>query len=112
MMDQRDRRLQEIAYRLLRVVAREFYPNQTGVSLTDSSLNWNCDIVIERAGAVIKLLNLTNSTEPDKILKELISARAECAQLKLELEQLKSSQIVVAGEAALELMKVLKSLEE
>ena len=112
MIDQRDRRLQEIAYRLLRVVAREFYPKQTGVSLTDPSLDWNCAIVIERAGAVLKLLNLTNSTEPDKILKELISSRAECVQLKLELDQLKSSKVVVAGEAALEFMKVLKSIEE
>lgn len=112
MTGERDRRLQEIAYRLLRVVAREFYPKQIGVKLTDPGVDWNCDIIIERAGAVLKLLNLTNSTEPDKILKELISARAECVQLKLELEQLKSSQIVTVGEATIEFMKVLKAIEK
>ena len=112
MIDQRDRRLREIAYRLLRVVAREFYPNQTGVKLSDPGVNWNCDIVIERAGAVLKLLNLTNSTEPDKILKELISSRAECVQLKMELDQLKSSQIIAVGEATIEFLKVIKAIEK
>ena len=112
MIVQRDRQFQEIAYRLLRVVAREFYPNQTGVSLNDPSLDRNCDIVIERAHAVLKLLNLTNSTEPDKILKELISSRAECVQLKLELDQLKSSQIVAVGEATIEFLKVIKAIEK
>lgn len=111
MTDQRDKRLREIAYRLLNVVGPEFYQGQPGVRLTDPFLDERCDIVISRVDAILKLMQLSDYKDPEKILTEAIAARAECVQLKLELEQLKSSQSLAVGEATLEFMKVLKAIK-